>query len=133
MAIVAPANSVSSGFQANLMRLEASQNAKAPNAQEGQAQDKFQDFVAGTFFKLMLKSLRSAQKPPAYMHGGQAEKIFQGQFDEQISETMAKKNGKAISGPLFPAFARQTPGLQSASPAYTSAAQELSHALDVTG
>jgi Rod binding domain-containing protein len=133
MAIVAPANSVSSGFQANLMRLEASQNAKTPDSQDAQAQDKFQDFVAGSFFKLMLKSLRSAQKPPAYMHGGQAEKIFQGQFDEQISETMAKKNGKAISGPLYPAFARQTPGLNASTAAASSASQELSHALDVIG
>ena len=44
-----------------------------PDPRELEVREKFQDFTAGTFYKTMLKALRSAQQKPAYFHGGQAE------------------------------------------------------------
>ncbi|HUG89523.1 MAG TPA: rod-binding protein [Planctomycetaceae bacterium] len=65
----------------------------------------FQDFVAGTFFQQMLKALRKTQGQAAYFHGGQAEQIFQGQFDQQIAEDLARDHGAAFAEPLFNSFA----------------------------
>ena len=67
----------------------------------GVVQEKFQDAVAGTFYRTMLKALRSTEKKPAYLDGGQAEDIFKGQLDEQFSDLLAKHNGAELSDALF--------------------------------
>ena len=67
----------------------------------------FQDFVAGTFYKQMLKSLRQSHTQPAYFHGGQAERVFQNQLDQQIAEDLARTQGAAFAEPLFQAFAQR--------------------------
>ena len=59
----------------------------------------FQDFAAGTFYKEMLKSLRKMHGKPAYLYGGQAEKIFQGQMDQQVAENLAHSQGSQILRP----------------------------------
>jgi hypothetical protein len=61
----------------------------------------FQDFAAGTFYKEMLKSLRKMHSKPAYMYGGHAEEVFQGQMDQEVAETLAHTQGSQISEPLF--------------------------------
>ena len=71
------------------------------------AQEAFQEFVAGTFYKEMLKALRSTQNEPAYFHGGYAENVFQGQLDQTIAEDLARTQGAAFSEPLFSAFSQQ--------------------------
>jgi Rod binding domain-containing protein len=68
----------------------------------------FQDFAAGTFYKEMLKSLRKMHNKPAYMYGGHAEEIFQGQMDQQVAENMARNKGSQISDPLFQGFLTRT-------------------------
>jgi Rod binding domain-containing protein len=103
-----------------------------PRGKALQVREKFQDFAAGTFYKEMLKSLRSGQKESKYFNGGQAEKIFRGQFDQQIAEDMARQHGGAFANPLFEAYSRQA-GLDQSSPSSTG---QLSsgggaHALDV--
>jgi Rod binding domain-containing protein len=70
--------------------------------------EKFQDFVGGTFYKEMLKALRAAQKPSKYLNGGQAEKIFQSQMDQQIAEDMAHQYAGHLAAPLFESYARQS-------------------------
>jgi len=45
--------------------------------------------------------LRSTEKKPAYLDGGQAESIFKGQLDEQFSDVLAKNNGAELSDSLF--------------------------------
>ena len=67
----------------------------------------FQDFVAGTFYKQMLKSLRASHGKPAYFHGGQAEEMFQSQLDQQVAEDLAHRNGAAFSEPLLAPFLSQ--------------------------
>lgn len=67
----------------------------------------FQKFVAGTFYKQMLKSLRQTQGQPAYFHGGQAEEVFRGQMDQEVAEQLAETRGATFSDSLFDAFANQ--------------------------
>lgn len=64
----------------------------------------FQDFTAGTFYKEMLKSLRKMHNKPAYMYGGHAEEVFQGQMDQQVAENLAHNQGSQISDPLFQGY-----------------------------
>lgn len=86
--------------------------AARPSEAELQVKEKFQDFVAGTFYKMMLKEMRKMHDKPAYLHGGQAEDIFQGQLDQQVAEDLAHKHGDALVGPLYDAFVRTHPGLE---------------------
>jgi Rod binding domain-containing protein len=83
--------------------------ARAPDAPPGDvtAREAFQDFVAGTFFQQMLKSLHATHGKPAYFHGGQAEEMFQSQLDQQIAEDLAKTHGSPFADRLFEAFSRQ--------------------------
>lgn len=64
-------------------------------------QETFDQSVGSTFFRQMLKSLRSSTGKPAYFHGGQAEEIFQSQLDEILISDMAKANGNGFSAELF--------------------------------
>tara|TARA_R110002072_G_scaffold302999_1_gene491021 strand:+ start:50095 stop:50487 length:393 start_codon:yes stop_codon:yes gene_type:complete len=61
----------------------------------------FDQFVGDTFFRQMLKSLRSTTGKPAYFHGGQAEEIFQSQLDELLITDMVKATKDSFSGDLF--------------------------------
>jgi Rod binding domain-containing protein len=106
------------GFDAN--GLDATSHK--PLGKALQVREKFQDFSAGTFYKEMLKSLRSGQKHSKYFYGGQAEEIFRGQMDQQIAEDLARQHGGAFSNPLFEAYSRQT-GLAQSGSAQTSPAQ----------
>ncbi len=83
-------------------QLQSKQNL--PGGQDLQTKEAFQDFVAGTFFKMMLKSLRSTQGEVAYIGGGQAEQSFRGQLDQQIAEDLAREHGDAFAAPLYPNF-----------------------------
>ncbi|MCA9040692.1 MAG: rod-binding protein [Planctomycetaceae bacterium] len=67
----------------------------------------FQEFVAGTFYSSMLKSMHAMHDKPAYLHGGQAEEMFQNQLDQEISKELAAEHGDALVAPLLPAFARE--------------------------
>lgn len=82
----------------------ASSTTSASPAPGRSVEAAFNDFVAGTFYKQMIKSLRSGLGKPAYFHGGQAEEIFQSQMDQKVAEDLAAKHGAAFSGPLFDAF-----------------------------
>ncbi len=66
--------------------------------------DVFQDFVGQTFFSQMIASLRSTQEPSAYFHGGRAEEVFQGQFDQMLSEELSDASADKIADPMFELF-----------------------------
>jgi len=78
-----------------------------PSDEQLKVKEAFQDFVAGTLFKEMFKSLRKTHDKPAYFHGGQAEEMFQGQLDQQVAEDLARQHGGAFADPLFDAFTQQ--------------------------
>lgn len=66
-----------------------------------EVRDTFRQFVGEAFFGQMLKAMRSTQKKPAYMHGGRAEEVFQGQLDQVLSEKMTEASADKIADPMF--------------------------------
>jgi hypothetical protein len=75
-----------------------------PVAQQAELKEKFQEFVGQTFFTELIKSLRTSQQGAAYFNGGQAEKVFQGQFDQMMSEHLSEASAQSISDPMFELF-----------------------------
>lgn len=69
----------------------------------------FQDFVGQTFFAELIKSYRSTQQPAAYFNGGRAEKIFQGQLDQMLSEQISKRSADKIADPMYERFMASRP------------------------
>jgi len=64
----------------------------------------FQDFVGQTLFGQMISSMRSTQEDAAYFNGGRAEKIFQGQLDQILSEELSEAGAARISDPMYKLF-----------------------------
>jgi Rod binding domain-containing protein len=77
-----------------------------------QVKEKFQEFVAGTFYSQMLKALHKTHDKPAYFHGGQAEELFQSQMDQHVATELSKNHGASFSDPLFNTFQNQLKGIR---------------------
>ncbi len=74
----------------------------APAPETDVLRQRFQESIAGTFYRTMIKSMRSGIEKSPYFHGGQGEEIFQSQMDDQLSETMAKgPQGEAVTDQLY--------------------------------
>lgn len=80
----------------------------------------FQKAMGDTFYRQLLKTMRDSTSKAAYMHGGQAEDIFQAQLDEILIERMSEANGGDFSDRMFE---QQFPHLRQA-PAKKDAAKE---------
>jgi Rod binding domain-containing protein len=103
-------SSVSAANASQSLFAQSLDQAAAPprrGGTEDEVKARFQDFVAGTFYKEMVKALRSAQRPPRYLYGGQAEQIFQGQLDQVLTDELARSHGGRIAGGLYELYARQ--------------------------
>lgn len=72
--------------------------------QPGELKEAFQDFVGQTFFGEMIKAFRSTQQPSKYFHGGRAEEIFQGQFDQVLTEKLSEASADKIADPMYELF-----------------------------
>lgn len=96
-----PTSTNTSGTAAALNALNGT-NQNAP--EDDSVHDAFQKFVAGTFYKEMMKSMHKMHDKPAYFHGGQAEEMFQSQMDQHVAEDLAAKHGQALVEPLFNVF-----------------------------
>ncbi|MFN7628907.1 MAG: rod-binding protein [Pirellula sp.] len=81
-------------------------NRKGPSVGDGDdaLEKAFTDFVGQTLFAQVLSSMRSTQKEPAYFHGGQAEKIFQGQLDQILTEEISNASADKIAKPMYELF-----------------------------
>jgi len=77
-------------------------DAQAPENDE--LRQAFQDFVGQTLFSQMIASMRSTQEGAAYFNGGRAEKIFQGQLDQMLSEELSDASASKISDPMYKLF-----------------------------
>lgn len=56
----------------------------------------FSQFVGETYYGTMLKSMRKTVGESAYFNGGQAEELFRGQLDQEMSAKLAgRSNGLA--------------------------------------
>jgi len=87
--------------------LASFQNARSPKQAGGKLRETFHEFVGETFFQMMLKSMRKMHGEPAYLHGGQAEEIFQGQLDQHLANDLARNAGGEFSNDLFHRFQLQ--------------------------
>jgi Rod binding domain-containing protein len=63
--------------------------------------EKFTQFVGETFYGQMIKSMRSTVGKAAYFDGGQAEKVFQGQLDQQLAQHLTEATADRFAKPLF--------------------------------
>lgn len=81
----------------------------------------FSKSVGEVFYTQMLKSLRQTVGKAAYLHGGNAEDMFESQLDQVLAEKMAARDGDRLTGELFERFAN---GLRSYQPDLTSAAAD---------
>lgn len=78
------------------------QDAKEASLKEAQDIKKaYTQFVGESFYGTMLKSMRKTVGEPAYFHGGQAEKLFQGQLDQEIASEMASTGSSGMAESLF--------------------------------
>jgi Rod binding domain-containing protein len=69
--------------------------------------EKFQEFVAGTFYRTLLAEMRKTTMGKSLIHGGRAEEIFQAQMDQTLTERLAASDGAGFSNELFEQFTRQ--------------------------
>jgi Rod binding domain-containing protein len=84
--------------------------AKPPeDAEDAELKKAFTDFVGQTLFGQLIASMRTTQSEPAYMHGGQAEKIFQNQLDQVLSEEMTKASADSLANPMYELFRMSRP------------------------
>src|SRR3990172_10102476 len=94
------------GLRAAFGAAEARPADPLTSGKELTEREAFQSAVAGTFFKLMIKSMHKMHGKPAYFHGGQAEEMFQGQMDQVFSENFARSNGASLTDALYQAAVR---------------------------
>lgn len=82
------------------MTSPVSPGSSQPYSRE-EAKSLYQQAIGGTFFRQMMKALRSSTGKAAYFNGGQAEKIFQGQLDELMIEKLSETSGGIFSDVMF--------------------------------
>jgi len=99
-------------YSSSTVNILAQNNIRQPTDKQLLLKEKFQDFVAGTFYTQMLKALYSTHDKAAYFHGGQAEEIFQSQMDQQVVADLARNHGEAFSDQLFTVFKNQLQALR---------------------
>lgn len=81
-----------------------SDTARAQSLEKDELKEAFCDFVGQTLFGQMIASMRSTQQEPAYFHGGQAERIFQNQLDQELAESISKASADTVAGPMYDLF-----------------------------
>lgn len=79
-------------------------SAAARTIDNDKLRDTFSKSVGEVFYTQLLKSLRSTVGKPAYLHGGQAEDMFEAQLDQVLAEQMAARDGDRLTGELFERF-----------------------------
>lgn len=94
----------STGGQAGISPQLNPLHGKGKSAEE--LKSTFTQFVGETFFSQMIKSMRSTVGEAAYFNGGQAEKVFRGQLDQQLAQELTEKSASKFAEPMF---ARQFP------------------------
>jgi Rod binding domain-containing protein len=67
----------------------------------------FKRVVGNVFYGQLLKSMRQGAGKPAYIHGGQAEDLFQSQLDQVLVEKLSGHEGGPWMDELFQQFLTQ--------------------------
>lgn len=92
------------GLQQGKLLLSRGASASASSSEVSRAEETreaFTQFVGTTVFGQMLSSMRKTVGEPAYFHGGQAEKVFQGQLDQAIADELTASGGSQFAQSLF--------------------------------
>ena len=79
----------------------------APEAKgqtETEMRELFRDFVGQTLFGQLLASMHKTHSEPAYMHGGQGERVFQQQLDQEIVKEITEASASRIADPMYDLF-----------------------------
>lgn len=71
---------------------------------EQELEKTFRTAVAGMFYGQLMKALRSTAGETAYLHGGQAEKMFEAQLDQQLVEDLADGHNGSFVHELYQQF-----------------------------
>lgn len=93
--------------------MEAPKTPVLESDDHGVLREKFQSFVAGTFYRQLLESMRKTVQETKLVHGGRAEEIFRAQLDQNLSERLADSHGSELSGKMYEQFLlglQRTPG-----------------------
>lgn len=94
-------DSASSAFRS---RTSSTPGTEPAATEKGELRATFDQFVGQTFYSQMLAAMRQTVGEPAYFHGGRAEKAFQGQLDQILSEKLAETTSDRFTGPMFELF-----------------------------
>ena len=87
--------------------LSALLSERPSGAGDDKVKKAFQDFVGQTFFGQMIASMRSTQGENPYFNGGRAEKIFQGQLDQVLTEELSDSSAAQFADPMYKLFQMQ--------------------------
>ncbi len=98
-------NPIASNYQSIARQTETSLGRS--NESQSDLDSVFHQFVGETFYQLMLKSLRNMHEKPAYLHGGQAETLFQNQLDQEVASSLAQTEVGSFSRDLYSLFQSQ--------------------------
>lgn len=97
-------------FNVDAGLMQARMNEPAPkldmpaNGKIEEQRQKFQEFVAGTFFQQMLKAMRETVPEGEFMHGGRAEEMFRNQLDATLAKEFATERGGPFADEMFERF-----------------------------
>ncbi len=96
--------------------IDVSDEEKAPSEtldnEEHKLKEVFEQFVAQTFFGLLLKEMRKSVPKTKYFHGGLAEDIFEQHLDMAVAEKLAHATGDRFAGPMYELFQLQRKSLR---------------------
>ena len=108
--------------------------AKKPNStgSESELRSAFQESVGGLFYGQMIKAMRSGVGKPAYIHGGQAEEMFQTQMDQQVAQDLAKEHAGGFVEELFQRFLVDHPTRPAAAASQISSLDQAANSAALT-
>ena len=64
----------------------------------------FNQFVGESLYGQLMKTLRESTGEVPYFNGGRAEKMFQAQLDQKITQRLAEESGHELTGPMLDLF-----------------------------
>lgn len=112
----------------------AAPSVDAAPASSPELRSTFRRLVGQVFYGQLLKSLRQGAGKPAYLHGGQAEDLFQAQLDQQLVEAFSERADNPWFEELFQQFERQVsrPGPDGNTPSDTNPSEHVARLSDFT-
>lgn len=80
---------------------ESTLNGKLPDEQPATAEEALTQFVGETFYGMMIKQMRSSVIQSDLMGNSNAQKMFEGQFDQMMVERLAENSSASLSQPMY--------------------------------